>query len=233
MSTSGDRSIGAAVERQMRYWEIAREQKVATPVTAEPNTHPFVTISRQVGSGGSDVAKALAEEVGWPLFDRELLQHMAGDDAVRTRIYETLDERDNGFIEESLRSFTTAEFRRNDYFHRLTKTVLALVRKGPAVILGRGADLVLPRAEGLRVRITSLKSLCVECLAKRTGLSLVESEREFERIERERERFVRGHFQGDAGGADRFDLSINLASLKTSEAIAAILAVLRVRGLIA
>lgn len=232
MSTLHSKSVAAAVERQMRNWELARQQKVAEREHAASLTQPFVTVSRMVGSGGTEVARALAARIGWPLFDRELLQHMSGDDDVRKRIYESLDERDLSFIEESLLSFTTAEFRRNDYFRRLSETMLALVRQGPAVFLGRGADLVLPRDAGLRVRVVALPALCAQNFAQRTGLGPVEAAREIQRVEQTRARFIRSHFHVDPDAPDRFDLILNLASLSAEEAVEMIVQILRKRTLL-
>ncbi|MCB9866053.1 MAG: cytidylate kinase-like family protein [Phycisphaerales bacterium] len=231
MSTIRSKSVSAAVERQMRNWELARQQEITAPETSAA-TQPFVTISRMVGSGGTEVARHLAAAIDWPLFDRELLLHMSGDDGVRQRIYETLDERDQSFIEESLLSFTTAEFRRNDYFRRLTETMLALVRHGHAIFLGRGADLVLPRGCGLRVRVVSLPALCAQAFAERTGMSAIDAAREIERIEQQRSRFIRSHFHEEPDAPDRFDLVANLASLSVDETVEMILAVMRKRGLL-
>lgn len=232
MSTTTSRSISAAVERQMRNWELARQQQPPPDQTERVTTQPFVTFSRMVGSGGADTARMLADTIGWPLFDREVLQHMAGDDHVRRRIYEVLDERDISFIEETMRSFTAPEYRRDDYFHRLSETVLALARRGHAIFLGRGADLVLPRDVGLRVRIMALPAVCAERFAKRAGMTTVQASREIERIEQQRMRFIRSHFQIDPDAADRFDLTINLASITQEEAVNAIAGILRKRGLL-
>jgi len=227
------RSLGAAVERQMRNWELSRIQQDA-PIPTEPvvTTRPFVTISRMVGSGGGELARRLADATGWPLFDRELLQHMSGDDALRTRVYESLDERDMGFIEESMAAFTSAGFRRNDYYRRLAETLLALARQGSAIFLGRGADLLLPRDRGLRVRVISPLTQCARHFAERNGISVAEATREVERIEQDRDRFIRSHAQIDPGSPTRFDVVLNLGSLTLDEAAEALLAILRKRALL-
>jgi cytidylate kinase len=164
------------------------------------------------------------------VFDRELLQHMSGDDDMRRRIYESLDERDIGFVEESLRGFTLADFRRNDYVRRLNETVLALARKGPAIFLGRGADLILPRDVGFRVRFVALQAARVERYAREKDLSVVAAARDIERVEQQRERFIQTCFHIDPDAPDRFDLVINLTSLADDEAVKLIVELLRARG---
>ncbi len=152
---SGARSeVAKIVEKQMRNWELSRAQRVPPQPYAPPcDVCDFVCISRAVGSGGSQVATLLGEQLGWPMFDREILQVMARDDKVRTRLFEHLDERDVGWLEDAVRWLIRGASRPEDYFHRLTETILALARQGRAVFLGRGADLILPRDRGLRVRI--------------------------------------------------------------------------------
>lgn len=225
-------SINGLVERQMRNWEIRRAQVPPAAAPEVPAVRPFVTISRMVGSGGLQVARRLEELTGWPLFDRELLTHMAGDDHVRKRLYETMDERDVSFIEETLRSFTAPEFRRNDFLHRLSETMLALARKGSAIFLGRGADLILPRTLGVRVRVIAIPAVCVQQYAAARGLDAVMAAREVERIERERTRFLRSSFRTDPNSPDRFDLQLNLSALSIEEAAQTILALMRLRKMV-
>ncbi len=224
------RSVASAVERQMRNWEIARQQQHEAPPDAEQPVEPFLCVSRTVASGGEEVAQRLAEMVNWPLFDREVLAFMAEDDGVRKRLYETMDERDLSFIEETMRFFTDAEVKRNDYFRRLTETVLALARQGSAIFLGRGADLILPRELGLRVRFTSLPGVAAQRYADTHGMTSVQAVREIDRLEQQRQRFVASHFHVDANAPDRFDLVINLASVTQEEAVRIIHGLLGARG---
>ena len=232
MSGSGGKTISALVERQMRNWEIGRQQAPTVPEPEGEPFKPFVTISRMAGSGGAAVAQGLADKVGWPLFDREVLQYMAGDDAVRQRLYETLDERDIGFIEETVRTFASAEFKRHDYFHRLTETILAIAHQGNAVFLGRGADLILPRHLGVRVRIVALAAARAQRYAKDHDIDTVQAARELERLQQQRAEFVRNHFNVDPDAQDRCDLALNLTSITVDEAVHLIAEVMRLRGMI-
>lgn len=222
--------IHAVVERQMRNWELARQQQRESGTTQVESVKPFVTISRSAGSGGEEVATLLAQECGWPLFDREILQFMAGDDTTRTRLYESLDERDLGFIQESVRVFFGGDLDRNDYFHRLTETVLTLARKGNAIFVGRGADLILPREMGVRVRLTAMPALCARRYAEEHGIDPVRAARELNQILQERNQFIRHHFKVDPDAADRFDLTMNLSALSVAEAVDVVLGLLRRRG---
>ena len=224
--------VAKLVERQMRNWELSRAQRPEPEESDEPAVEEFVAISRMVGAGGHQVALALGEELGWPVFDREILQMMAGDDHVRRRLYEDLDERDLGWIEDSLRWLVEGRFRKDDYFHRLSETILAIARQGRSVFLGRGADLVLPPDRGLRVHLISPHDQCTRNLARRLGISETEARAEVERIQHERTDFLQSHFGRASVALTRHDLILNTGRFKVAEAVSLICHALRERGVI-
>ena len=221
--------IDKLVERQMRNWEIARSQRPRRPPAVRPSVADFLCLSRQVGTDGVGVATLLGKQLGWPVFDREILEAMADSDETRRRIYESMDERDLGWWEEALRSLMQSEFVRNDYFKRLCETLLSLARQGPCIFLGRGADLVLPRDRGFRVRLLEPVEVRLQRLCRILECDTAAGKRQMERIERERRRFLRRHFGIDSEDPMRFDLTVNLAELSHAEAAAAILEARRLR----
>lgn len=223
--------IDRIIERQMRNWEIAKSQTQRTQRTHPHVVENFVTISREVGAGGLELAAQLSARLKWPLFDKGILDTMAGDDMLRRRVYESMDERDLGWYEETLRSLLPNEFSRNDYFRQLCATVLSLARQGPGVFLGRGVDLILPRDHGFRVRIIAPYAMRVKHFAERANITLDDSKAEIDQLTRERHEFLAHHFRADPDAPDRNDLIINLATLTLEDAVELILLALRRRGL--
>ena len=224
--------LAKLVEKQMRNWELARTQRPAKPKAQGEEVADFIAISRAVGAGGAagaDIANDLGGRLGWPVFNKEILQAMAGDDPIRERLYNSMDERDVGWLEESLRSLMQGEFQKNDYFHCLIATVLSLARKGPAVFLGRAADLILPRDRGFRVRLMASAEHCVASYAEHQKLSTKAARQEVERIEAERADFVRRHFKIEADEPSRHDLIINLESFSAARAVEMILSARKLR----
>jgi cytidylate kinase len=224
-------STAKLVEKQMRNWEIARAQRLETPEARHAGVESFVTISRKLGSGGSEVATALGEKLGWPVFDKGILQTMAGDDAIRRQIYQSMDERDLSWFEQTVRAFMEGAFKKNDYIRNLSRTILSLARQGSGVFVGRAADRILPLDAGLRVRITAPHSLCVKAYAARLGLGEEQAEADWGRVEAERAEFVRNHFKVEATDPARFDLTINRERFTTEQAVEMILLAMRRRGL--
>lgn len=216
--------LARLVERQMRNWELARLQRRGRSPAVETAVEDFVCISRQVGLDGVDIAQRVGGELSWSVFDREILEAMAGDDALRRRIYESMDQRDLGWWEETLRSLLDSEFRRNDYFRRLSEAVLSLARQGSCVFLGRGADLLLPRDLGFRVRLVAPLEFRIRAFGRNKGLATDEAQRQMRLVERERSRFFRHHFGVEAEDPSRYDLTINVERLCGDRAARLVLA---------
>lgn len=205
---SHDAGLSRFAERQMRNWEIARTQR--RDADAGAPVDDFITLSNICGAGGQEVARELAERLGWPLYDRELLTTMAHNDEVRAGLYRTMDERDLGWLEITVRSVMDQLLRRNDYFHRLTETVLCLARRGAAVFVGRCVDLILPRDRGLRVKLIASREYCARRFAQVSGLPLEQARLRVGEIEAERLSFAQHHFQQAASEGARFDLLVNV-----------------------
>jgi cytidylate kinase len=221
--TFSDSHVAKMVEKQMRNWELARTQRLSVPESDRPEAEDFISISRSVEAGGKEIATMLGERLGWPVFDKELLDVMAGDDDLRRRIYDSLDERDAGWFEETVRALQR-NFVKNDYFHRLTQTVLCLARQGRAVFLGRGTHLMLPKGVGLRVRIVAPHQTRVQAYAKRAGLGIEEARAAVIRLERERAEFIEHHFKVDVADPEHYDITLNLARCDLKQAVEMILA---------
>jgi cytidylate kinase len=190
----------------------------------------FVAISRQVGSGGSQIARELAERLDWPLFDKEILHAMAGDDASRERLYEWMDECDRGWIEQMLEFRHAGRFPPQDYVRKLSATVLALSRGAPAVFLGRATDLILPAEHGLRVRVVAPFEERMRRYAERSHVGNDLAREAVTRIDHERGEFVRHHFHRTIDDPVRCDLTLNTARVSVTEAVELVLALLRKRG---
>ena len=70
----GDSAIARLVERQMRNWEISRQQHLAEEPPQEDTVQDFICISRMVGISERGIAEALGERLEWPVFGKEILE---------------------------------------------------------------------------------------------------------------------------------------------------------------
>ena len=221
--SSRDSASAKLVERQMRNWELARAQSLSVPAPQREEVEDFISLSRSVGTGGQEVATMLGQRLGWPVFDKEILGMMAGDDDLRRQVYASMDERDLSWYEENLRALMQPEFVKNDYFRCLTKAILSLARQGHGIFLGRGVDLILPQRVGFRVRLEARFETRVENFGKRRGLTPDQARAEVKRFEEEQAGFIRHHFGVDFADPTRYDLVVNLERLTPGQAVEMIL----------
>jgi cytidylate kinase len=208
-------SLAQLIERQVRNWELSRAQLPRQQEPApEREVEDFVTISRMFGAGGLTLAAELGNRLGWPVFDKELLQSMACDDQIHTRLYEALDERDVGWIENTLRWLIREGVDKSQYFHQLGQTILALARQGHAIFVGRGAE------------------HCAQTLTERDNIGTALALAEVERIERERKDFLRTYFGKAVSSPTRYDLVLNTCCFTIDQAAELVQQALRLRGMI-
>lgn len=230
---SASLEINRLIERQLRNWELARQQRLAEPAPRDPRrVEPFVAISREVGCDAPELVQRLGEKLGWPVFDKELLAAMAGDDQVRRKLYERMDERDASWLESVLKALIRGDFSRNDYFSRLSETVLALARQGSAVFLGRGCHHILPAGYGLCVRLVAPLEKRIAAWSRRFGLDAKAARAQVEKITHERDEYLRRHFLGEPTDPSAFDLVINVDRFSPDQTLELLLCTLRLRGLI-
>jgi CMP/dCMP kinase len=218
------------VERQLRSWEIGRAQQFNRPVAEVGPVLDFVTISNNVGAGGADIAETLSGRLGWPVFDKNILQIMAGDDEQRVQRYMSLDERTMGWLESMVRFLLDHSFTRNDYFSRLTLAVHWLSRQERCIFLGRFCDLILPNDRGIRIKVMAPASRCTENFAAHANISIEEARYEVQRIERERADFLAVHFRDSPTDYDRFDLLVNSERFTTDQCVEFIVHAMELRG---
>lgn len=210
--------MSSVVEQQMRNWELAKSQHLDDgPVLPAENTD-FICLTREFGTNADQIAALVAEKLGWPFFDREIIHAMAGNDALRELVYASMDEREIGYFEELLHSFLDPGSFRGDYFHELTHTIRSIARQCSAVFVGHGADMILPPDAGLRVDIVAPMEMRIRNAAERLQIPWEQARREIERLEKERAAYLRRHFPRGKRVSRPYDLVINLRRLSIAAA---------------
>ncbi len=117
------------------------------------STNVVFTIGRQFGSGGRQVGKTLAEKLGIPFYDKELIAISARDSGLSEALFSNADEKATSSIFYSLvmgnypmasGALGVTEMPLNDQLFLIqSKTIKRLASEGPCVIVGRCADYIL------------------------------------------------------------------------------------------
>lgn len=211
------RTIEAMVDEQARRWQLVRSER------HEDEHRPVVTVSRQHGAGGAAVAKTLATDLGLDLFDREIIQRIADSAHLSERVVSSLDEKDRELLADWLSALSSHSYlSAMEYRYHLSRVVGAVAHHGGAVILGRGAHLILGQGEALRVLVVAPLEARVRAVMDREGLGERDARQRIVTVEADRKAFLMKHFHADFADPTTFDLVVNTAVLGTGGACGAI-----------
>lgn len=211
------KAIHQLIEEQVRRWEILRQEK------RDLKTLPVITLSREPGSGGRLVAKAVADRLGLDLFHQEIINAMAENADTTTRVIRTLDEKGVSMIEDWVSAAISDRHLWPDEMSQVLMRVIGTIGKhGKAIIVGRGANFVLPPGNRFRVRIIAPMDRRVNCVAESYGISKEEAKRRVLRTESDRRAFVRKFYHSDIADPANYDMILNTGTLSIESATAAI-----------
>ena len=110
----------------------------------------IITISREFGSGGRTIGHMVAQSLGIPYYDKELVDQVALESGFASAFVEEHGEHSPGksmfsyaFVPQGvpgvMNGLSTADF----LWNVQCSVILQLVEKGPCVIVGRNADYIL------------------------------------------------------------------------------------------
>jgi len=180
-----------------------------------------ITIEREYGSGGADVARKLAERLGWKLWDQALTDEIARLMDCPSRTVEEREERKDSLSYRLFKSFMRGSFEgtlnaRNlkmvdaDCIKDVTRRIVTdVARDGNAVIVGRGSAYHLQgRSDVFHVFVYAPFEDKVRRLHA-GGKSEAEAVDLAETVDRDRAAYIKQHFGVDWPTREYFDLMIN------------------------
>jgi cytidylate kinase len=222
------------IEYQMRFRDlIARAASQRESELQRQTCDQFLTISREAGSRGAEVAQLVGERLGWAVLDKNLVDRLAGDLKLEPRVLELLDEtRINWFSETLLNLFNSRLVAQQGYVELLGKVVALAAASEPVVIVGRGAHLILPPEAGLRVRVVAPRAARVQWFSQSEGLDPQTAEKRIDAIDSDRRAFVSRNFRRESDDASAYDLVLNTASFGVGGCVEVIYWALELRGLV-
>ena len=180
----------------------------------------WITVSRKMGTHGSEIARRVATELGYHFYDTKAINHMAQELGFLGSIRE---------IDEKVPSVFQRVFspRPMVYLERLYSVIYELAKQGDAVFLGRGSHLLLRDFPcTLHVRVTASPETCIRTLLAQ-GLNREAAARTITRTDDERSAFVRFAFGVDWEDPTRYDLVLNMDKLSVDLAVSTVLQMIR------
>jgi len=193
-------------------------------------TGPFVTISRQAAAGGTQVARIVADRLGWDCLDREILHYIAESCQLPEAILQHVDEARFNWLWDVFGAWLDRKtVTQTEYVSRLGRVLMLAARHGPTVIVGRGGQFILPRERGVLVRLVAPLRVRVERWAALQEIALQDAASWIESQDRDRTEFVKRYFHRDVADPECYDLVINMELLQPAEAADLIVHVCRSR----
>lgn len=195
----------------------------------------IITISRQFGSGGRTVGHLVAEKLGIPFYDKELVEQISVESGFAPKFVEEHGEHSPGrslfsyaFAPQGvpgvMNGLSTADF----LWNIQCSAILQLAEKGPCVIVGRNADYILKdREDCLHTFIHADKAFRADRIVRLYGES--EKSPEARLNEKDKRRSVNyQHYTGRTwGAADNYDICLNTATIGVEEAADIIVALVK------
>jgi cytidylate kinase len=202
------------VQRQFQSWERNRRS------AASEAARPCIALSRLPGAGAAEFGQRLAERLGYAFFGIEIVDHIARQTGLRHDLVAGVDEHVRSSIERYVvDAFRAERFTESDYLRHLVRTVASLGERGAAVILGRGAQFVLPPERALRVMLVASRAARAERIAKQEGVTREQANARLAARDAERREFLMHHFRRDPDAAEHYDLTLNLGTLSQDAAL--------------
>jgi cytidylate kinase len=190
----------------------------------EQHLSPCLFVSRETGAGGGEIARRAAECLGWHLLDKEILDQLSSQYGTSRTMLDVVDEKKVDWLADILNGWIEGNgFSQLAYVHRLHGLFVAAAKRGSLVIVGRGARFMLPRRTGFSVRIIAPLHERINRVVTQRGISPREARAYIERMDTQRDGFLKKYFHHDVRSPHVHDLVINTEQLGAESSLSLLL----------
>ena len=178
-----------------------------------------------MGAGGQEIARKIGRRLDWEVLDKNLLDRVAERFHEPRMMLELVNETPLNWVYDVLGAWMDQRvINHQRYVAQLGRVVHAAAQRGSLVVVGRGAQFLLPRDKLLAVRLIAPLRFRVEQVMACRGVNKAAARRMVQEGDLGRREFVQRFFHHDIGDPHLYDLVINVQSLGTVGAVDQILA---------
>ncbi len=184
---------------------------------------PVITISRQYGSLGDEVAQEIAEALHLKLVDQDIINEVARRLGVSASAVSARDEREPGLVADLVRTMRRLypativppagdqhHVDEADYLQVIRQVTWELARGNDAVMIGRGANFILEQGPGvLHVLFVAPLSIRVERVVTAENLDPPRATQQIQHVDAERGRYIRRFYRANWLESVNYDLVLN------------------------
>lgn len=189
----------------------------------------ILTVGREFGSGGHEIAQRLAEHYGIPLYDSNLLEEMSKSKNLDSEVLREYDESKRKVIlSRTVRGMSSSPE------HNLAQMQFDFLRKkasaGEAfVVVGRCSETILKDyPDMISVYVYGEKEAKVERITKLYGVSPAKAEKMMLETDKKRKLYHNSHCSTKWGDSRTYDISINSSKLGVNGCVSVILEYVKV-----
>lgn len=187
-----------------------------------------VVIGRQFGAGGRTLGQLLAQKLGVPYYDKELLNEASTRFGFRPEIFDKADEKRPSLLQALMSfnyhsaagSYSTSAMGSSELYQAQSHVIRQIAKEGSCVIVGRTADYVLrnhPRLLSVFLH-ADIEDRAKLILERGDCKSADEAKDLAGKRDKMREDYYRYFTGRDWGHASNYDLTLNTSRLEPQQA---------------
>ena len=199
----------------------------------------IITIGRQFGAGGRELARKLAESFGISFYDKELLAEAARESGLDKGLFERADERFPSFVSGALSFnmgvsalpwYAPSSLADDSVYHILSDVMHSIADRGPCVFVGRSADYVLRDHPSPKIDIfvhAAMEDRVSRILARGDKADSQKARGFAEKADKLRANYYNFFTDKRWGDSVSYDLSVNSSKLSMDAIVGLVAAALR------
>lgn len=183
--------------------------------------HRVITISREFGSGGRTIGKKVAEQLGIPCYDAELIHKLSEESGfAENYIQEVGETAPGGFLTSAFSHRSFGPTNEDILWELQCKVISELAEQGPCVIVGRCADYILQdKADCLTVFIHADAAFRSERIVKEYGERAASPEQRLKDKDKRRAAYHRFYTNMKWGYAKNYHIALNSGVLGIDQCV--------------
>jgi cytidylate kinase len=207
------------VKEQIERWKNRDKKALAD----RHDTVPVITIAMEPGSGGRIIGEQVAHRLGYDFFHRDIITAIAKNAKISDSVIDTMEKDRFLGVEDFISSLGKRKYLYpGSYLRHLIRVVGTIANHGHSVIVGRGANFILPQEGRFSVRVIAPLEIRIKNVARTYGCTLEKARKRVITRESKRRSFIKGAFNENIQNPLNYNMVINTADGNLDRGVTAI-----------
>ncbi|MDD6024480.1 MAG: cytidylate kinase-like family protein [Oscillospiraceae bacterium] len=185
--------------------------------------YPMITISREYGSNGRKIGELLAQRLGLPFYDKDIIAIASKETRFAEEAFENAEKTATTSLGYALSNRSNRGLYGmpwNDQLFMVQSSVIrTLADQGPAIFVGRCADYVLSGYKAsIDIFLQASEEARVQTIMDREKVSKREAENSIRRYDKSRATYYNYYTDRKWGDIQNYDIALNVSHLTPEEA---------------